>query len=73
MWRLPAAGMPIRRSSVPPSLSVRRTSLRVCPVCLEPTRDCLCDLDAEDDEMAEGVAQAWRGGGGDDGSDEEET
>ena len=47
--------------------------MRVCPVCLEPTRDCLCDLDAEDDEMAEGVAQAWRGGGGDDGSDEEET
>lgn len=32
---------------------------RVCPFCLEPLRECICD---EDDEMAEGVAQAWHSG-----------
>ena len=40
---------------------------RVCPVCLEPTRECICP--DEDDDLAEGVAQAWYNAGG---SDEEE-
>jgi hypothetical protein len=38
--------------------------LKHCPVCREPIRECICP--DEDDEMAEGVAQAWHGGGDED-------
>ena len=27
--------------------------MRTCPVCLEPTRECVCDLDEPYDEVAE--------------------
>jgi hypothetical protein len=43
----------------------------VCIVCGQPRRDCECDLDERDDEMAEGIAQAWCNVGGSDGEEED--
>jgi hypothetical protein len=41
-------------------------------VCGQPRRDCECDLDERDDELAEAVAQAWLGGAGDEAEDDDE-
>jgi hypothetical protein len=57
-----------------PAVPIRQEDLvrGHCPVTRLPLDDCDCGACDEDDEMAEAVAQAWRGGAGDDGDDEDE-